>query len=260
MGHSRAMKPTTSQNRAGLYRIVRKHYVAGIVSDGTRITEAAPILGYAIGWSHEKAASYFSFGLPLYPVDSIEYDSPAGMQHNTNKGIPLMAEKDKEALLTIFAPTGLIAGLTALATILNTPAGKALIASAGKGSKEAPAGAKGKGGRKPAAAKDEFDDTGDDAGEGDDFGDGEGDDGDDGDGDDAGDGDEFGDDGDDASAKKVTEKDVYNALAALTKARSKEVAMQCLTKVGKVGSLSKLEPANYQKVIDAANKAAKAKK
>ena len=41
-----------------MFRITAKHFVAGGVHDGARVTEAAPIISYLVGWSLVKVRDY----------------------------------------------------------------------------------------------------------------------------------------------------------------------------------------------------------
>lgn len=41
-----------------LVRIVAPHFVAGLVADGGRVVEAAPILRYMLGWTGSQVARY----------------------------------------------------------------------------------------------------------------------------------------------------------------------------------------------------------
>lgn len=41
-----------------LVRIIAPHFVAGLEADGGRVTVAAPILRYMVGWSGKQVADY----------------------------------------------------------------------------------------------------------------------------------------------------------------------------------------------------------
>jgi len=59
------------------------------------------------------------------------------------------------------------------------------------------------------------------------------------------------------AAEELTADDVRNALRPVVKKFDNETAMDILKKVGGVASLSKLKPAKFKAVIDAAKKKAK---
>ncbi len=42
-----------------LVRVVAPHFVAGLVVEDGKVTEAAPILRYTLGWPQQKASRYF---------------------------------------------------------------------------------------------------------------------------------------------------------------------------------------------------------
>jgi len=132
----------------------------------------------------------------------------------------------------------------------------AAVKAAAKISAAAATGGKPGKGKPAAEADDDFDTNGETDGDDGDDGDGDGDE--DGDGD--GDGDEDGETDGDEDA--VTVDHVGEAMKALATApgSSKAEAMKLLKSVGKVDKLSALKEANFQKVIDACNKATAAKK
>jgi hypothetical protein len=43
-----------------LYRVVAPHFVAGIVADGGRVVDAAPILAWSVGETREHLRDYFA--------------------------------------------------------------------------------------------------------------------------------------------------------------------------------------------------------
>ena len=83
--------------------------------------------------------------------------------------------------------------------------------------------------------------------------------------DDLGDGEEEAEDGDgeeeaDEEEAKATRADVQAALRAYAAKTNKATALALMKKIGGTDALTKLKEVKFQAVIDAANKAAKAKK